>query len=149
APRGDTGGRPGAQPARGGAGSRGRGEAQACSAPAHPPQPAHQRAVLGRDRLRRQERLTPSPTVAMLLCVSREVWGCGGEEAVELSGDVALEAASGFFGGFAFGLSSLGVGAGGGAVAGAGDGDGVEGVVEVSVAGAVEAVSGGVAGGGW
>ena len=48
------------------------------------------------------------------------------EDSVEVAGDVALEAAAGFSGGFAFAGALGDVGAGFGAVSGAGDGDGVD-----------------------
>ena len=65
----------------------------------------------------------------MLLCLSSVDFGVL-EEAVDLAGDVAFEAALGFSGGFAFGGSFGDVGLGVGAVAAAGDGDGVQRSVE-------------------
>ena len=59
------------------------------------------------------------------LCLSSVDFGVL-EEAVDLAGDVAFEAALGFSGGFAFGGSFGDVGLGVGAVAAAGDGDGVQ-----------------------
>ena len=72
----------------------------------------------------------------MLLCLSSVDFGVL-EEAVDLAGDVAFEAALGFSGGFAFGGSFCDVGLGVGAVAAAGDGDGVQRSVELAVAAAV------------
>ena len=77
----------------------------------------------------------------MLLCLSSVDFGVL-EEAVDLAGDVAFEAALGFSGGFAFGGSFGDVGLGVWAVAAAGDGDGVQRAVELAVAAAVEAVAG-------
>ena len=82
----------------------------------------------------------------MLLCLSSVDFGVL-EEAVDLAGDVAFEAALGFSGGFAFGGSFGDVGLGVGAVAAAGDGDGVQCAVELAVAAAVEAVAGVLPGG--
>ena len=76
----------------------------------------------------------------MLLCLSSVDLGVL-EEAVDLAGDVAFEAALGFSGGSAFGGSFGDVGLGVGAVAAAGDGDGVQRAVELAVAAAVEAVA--------
>ena len=74
------------------------------------------------------------------MCV-KGLWGGVFEESVELAGDVALEAASGFSCGFAFADSLGDVGLGEGAVSAAGDGDGVQCPVQVAVAAAVEAVA--------
>ena len=82
----------------------------------------------------------------MLLCLSSVDFGVL-EEAVDLAGDVAFEAALGFSGGFAFGGSFGDVGLGVWAVAAAGDGDGVQRSVELAVAAAVEAVAGVLPGG--
>ena len=77
----------------------------------------------------------------MLLCLSSVDLGVL-EEAVDLAGDVAFEAALGFSGGFALGGSFGDVGLGVWAVAAAGDGDGVQRAVELAVAAAVGAVAG-------
>ena len=82
----------------------------------------------------------------MLLCLSSVDFGLL-EEAVDLAGDVAFEAALGFSGGFALGGSFGDVGLGVWAVAAAGDGDGVQRAVELAVAAAVEAVAGVLRGG--
>ena len=82
----------------------------------------------------------------MLLCLSSVDFGVL-EEAVDLAGDVAFEAALGFSGGFAFGGSFGDVGLGVWAVAAAGDGDGVQCSVELAVAAAVGAVAGVLPGG--
>lgn len=70
------------------------------------------------------------------------------EEAVDASGEVALEAAACFASGLVLVEASFDVGLGGGVVAGAGEDRGVEGAVELAVAAAVEAVADGLAGGG-
>lgn len=79
--------------------------------------------------------------------------GCGvhggGEGAVELAGDVPLEASADFAGGFAFYGASCEVGAGFGAVAHSAGGDGVDGAVEGPVAATVEPMSDGAAAAGW
>src|SRR5690606_21816600 len=67
---------------------------------------------------------------------------------VELSGDVALEAAADFSVGLAFGASTLEVGTGGGVVAHAVQSNDVQSAVELAVAAAVEAVTGGESGAG-
>ena len=77
-----------------------------------------------------------------LLCLSS---GVGVEGAVELAGDVALEDAADVAVGFAFGAAAGEVGMGAGAAAHPGERDGVQGVVEVPVAAAVEAVADGFA----
>src|SRR5690606_34923174 len=64
------------------------------------------------------------------------------EDAEEVAGDVALEAALDVWVGLAFGPASFGVGACGGVVAESAEHDDVEGSVELAVAAAVEAVSG-------
>src|SRR3954451_2375406 len=82
-----------------------------------------------------------------LACVSSDHrvvgGGChgGGEGAVELAGDVPLEAAFDLADGLAFGGAAGDVGLGGGAVAHSDRGDGVDGAVEGAVAAAVEAVA--------
>src|SRR4051794_41784609 len=83
---------------------------------------------------------------SILLC--QEVHGGGvvgpGEEAaVEDVGEVALEGAAGFSGGFAFGDLAGEEGFGGGVVALLDDGDAGERGVELSVAAAVQAVAAG------
>ena len=70
----------------------------------------------------------------------------GGEGAVGLAGDVALEAADDLELGFAFGAAALGLGARAGAVAQAADSDQVKGAVGVAVAAVVEPVAAGFAG---
>ena len=67
---------------------------------------------------------------------------CCGEGAVELSGDVALKAASDLSHGFAFCGASRDIGPGLGAAAHPVDGDGVDRSVEGPVAAPVQAVSG-------
>ena len=74
----------------------------------------------------------------MLLCVKWWVF----EEAVEVAGDVALEAAAGFAWCLAFGDAAGDVGAGGFVAAGAGDDDGVQGAVQSPVAAPAEPVAG-------
>jgi hypothetical protein len=69
----------------------------------------------------------------------------GGEGAVELAGDVALEAAPDLLWCLAFGGASGDVGLGGGAAACSGHGDGVDGAVERPVSAAVESVAQGAA----
>src|SRR5215210_3681012 len=71
----------------------------------------------------------------------------GAEGAVDLAGDVALEAADDLGLGLAFGGAALGVGAGAFAAAQAADGDHVQGAVGVAVAAVVEAVAVAAAGG--
>ena len=80
----------------------------------------------------------------MLLCSVKGAVG-GLQESVEVSGDVAFEGADRFAAGFAFADAAVDVVDGAWVAAGAGEGDGVDGVVELSVAAAVEAVAGGVA----
>jgi hypothetical protein len=88
-----------------------------------------------------------------LLCLSsrefvRWLWGHGGDEgAVELAGDVALEAAAYLVVGFAFGAAAGDVGDGGGVAAHPAGGDDVDGHVECPVAAPVEAVAGDLAAG--
>ena len=65
----------------------------------------------------------------------------GFEDAVEVAGDIAFEAALDLAGCLAIGGAARGVGAGGGVVLEAGENDGVERAVEVAVAAAVEAVA--------
>jgi len=77
-----------------------------------------------------------------LLCLSSFAEG-----AVEMAGEVALEAAADFPVGFAFGAAALGVGDGGRVAAHLVDGDDVDGAVELAVAEAVEAMAVGPAGG--
>src|SRR3954467_7951615 len=67
------------------------------------------------------------------------------EQVPESAGEVALEAADGFFGGLAFGAFAGDVVLGFGVAAQAGDGDAVDGRVDLAVAAAVEAVAMGVA----
>ena len=55
------------------------------------------------------------------------------EEVPDAAGEVAFEAADGFFGGLAFGSFAVEVGAGFGVAAGAGDGDAVDGGVDLAV----------------
>jgi hypothetical protein len=73
----------------------------------------------------------------------------GLEQAEEVAGDVALEAAFDFARRLAFGRAPGRVGACGGVVLQAGEDDGVQRAVEVAVAGAVEPVADGLAGRGW
>src|SRR5215213_7519445 len=75
-------------------------------------------------------------------------WGRVGrlEEVPDAAGEVAFEAADGFFGGLAFGSFAVEVGLGFGVAASAGDGDAVNRGVDLAVAAAVEAVAVGVAG---
>jgi hypothetical protein len=77
-----------------------------------------------------------------LLCLSSLAEG-----AVEVAGEVALDAAADFPVGLAFGTAVLDVGDGRWVAAHAGDGDGVDGAVELAVAEAVEPVAVGAAGG--
>ena len=95
----------------------------------------------------------PALPVSLLLC--QEIDGDGGvpssgvgrlEEVPDAAGEVAFEAADGFFGGLAFGAFAGEVVLGFGVAAGAGDGDAVNGGVDLAVAAAVEAVAVGVAG---
>jgi hypothetical protein len=81
------------------------------------------------------------------LCLSSGRWSCrclGGERgagvegAVELAGDVALEAPLNLSAGFALGCATGDVVLGGGAAPDAGDGDGVDRAVQGPVAAAVE-----------
>ena len=65
---------------------------------------------------------------------------------VDLAGDVALEVAADFCGGFALGASLLDVGLGGGVSLHAVLRDDVEDVVELAVAEAVQSVSHGLSG---
>src|SRR5579862_955101 len=76
----------------------------------------------------------------MLLCLSSRHW-CLCELPVEVAGEVAFEAADGFACGLAFAGSAGDVVAGGLVDAAAVDQDGVEGLVELAVAAAVEAVA--------
>jgi hypothetical protein len=69
-------------------------------------------------------------------------------EPVEAAGEVALDAAADFAGGFAFGGAAGCVGDGGRVVAEPAQGDGVQGAVGGAVAVGVEAVAVGAAGGG-
>jgi hypothetical protein len=77
------------------------------------------------------------------LCLSSDDLGPGLvlEEAPDSACDVALEAATDLAVGLAFGASSVAVVAGGLVVVGSGDRDDEEGVVELPVAAAVEAVT--------
>ncbi len=96
--------------------------------------------------LRKSEPAGTGPCVShetTLLCLSSG--HVGGECAVELAGDVALEAPADFAGAHAFGGAPGDVGAGLGAAAHAGQGDGVQGPVQRPVAGAVEPVPDGAA----
>src|SRR3954454_9798983 len=68
------------------------------------------------------------------------------EEVPEAAGEVAFEAADGFFGVLALGAFAGDVGLGLGVAAQAGDGDAVDGGVDLAVAAAVEAVAVGLAG---
>src|SRR5512133_3396560 len=73
--------------------------------------------------------------------------GRGGlEQAPEAAGEVALEAADGFFGALAFGAFARDVVLGLGVAAQAGDGDAVDGRVDLAVAAAVQSVAVAVAG---
>ena len=67
--------------------------------------------------------------------------GPGQQAAVDDVGEVALEGAAGFAGGFAFGDLAGEVGLGGGVVALLDDGDAVERGVELAVAAVVQAMS--------
>jgi hypothetical protein len=69
------------------------------------------------------------------------------EDAVEVAGEVALNAAADLPVGFAFGPAAFGVGPGWRVAAHAADGNGVPGAVELAVAEAVEPVPVGAAGG--
>ena len=73
-----------------------------------------------------------------LLCFVKSFF----EDSEGLAGDVAFEAAADFSFGFAFGGAAFDVGFGGWIMALSAEDDGVDGLVEVSIAGAVEAVSG-------
>ena len=68
------------------------------------------------------------------------------EEVPDAAGEVAFEAADGFFGALAFGAFARDVVLGFGVTAQARDGDAVDGGVDLAVAAAVEAVAVGVAG---
>src|SRR3954451_8160573 len=70
----------------------------------------------------------------------------GLEQVPEAAGEVAFEAADGFFGALAFGAFARDVVLGLGVAAGAGDGDVVDGGVDLAVAAAFEPVAVGVAG---
>src|SRR3954470_21565267 len=70
----------------------------------------------------------------------------GLEQVPEAAGEVALEAADGFFGALAFGALAGDVVLGFGMAAQAGDGDAVDGGVDLAVAAAVEAMAVGLAG---
>src|SRR5262245_5722691 len=77
-------------------------------------------------------------------------WWCAGrggwlEEVPEAAGEVAFEAADGFFGALAFGLFAGDVVLGLRVAAQAGDGDAVDGGVDLAVAAAVESVAVGLA----
>ena len=73
--------------------------------------------------------------------------GRGGlEQAPDAAGEVALEAADGFFGALAFGAFAGDVGAGFGVPTQPRDGDAMDGGVDLAVAAAVEAVAVGLAG---
>src|SRR5665647_525741 len=93
-----------------------------------------------------------SMTPLNLLCLSSRgglaFLGCCGavEVAVDLAGEVALEASTDLAEGAAFSGSALNVGAGGRVHAHAGDDGHVERAVEATVTAAVDAVSDGVAG---
>src|SRR3954453_18559975 len=67
------------------------------------------------------------------------------EQVPDAAGEVALEAADGFFGAFAFGAFAGDVVLGLGVAAQARDGDAVDGGVDLAVAAAVEAVAVGLA----
>jgi len=54
------------------------------------------------------------------------------EEVPDAAGEVAFEAADGFFGGLAFGAFAVEVGLGFGVAAGAGDGEAVDGGVDAA-----------------
>lgn len=77
----------------------------------------------------------------MLLWLSRGVF----EEFVDAAGEVSFEAAADFATGLTFGLASSGVGTGFWVAGEPGQGDGVQGAVELTVAAAVEPVTGGLA----
>src|SRR3954453_15981206 len=68
------------------------------------------------------------------------------EQVPDAAGEVALEAADGFFGAFAFGAFAGDVVLGLGVAAQAGDGDAVERRVDLAIAAAVESMAVGVAG---
>src|SRR4051794_6717329 len=71
------------------------------------------------------------------------------EEVPDAAGEVAFEAADGFFGALAFGAFAGDVVLGFGVAAQAGDGDAVDRGVDLAVAAAVEAVAVGLAGTDW
>src|SRR4051812_42773913 len=92
--------------------------------------------------------ITGSSTLLYLSSRVRRAGGGGhggSEGAVELAGDVPLEAASDLAGGLALGGAPGDVGLGGGAAAHPDHGDGVDGAVERAVAAAVEPVAHGAA----
>ena len=68
------------------------------------------------------------------------------EEVPDAAGEVAFEAADGFFGALAFGAFAGDVVLGLGVAAQAGDGDAVDGGVDLAVAAAIESVAVGLAG---
>src|SRR3954449_6666900 len=72
-------------------------------------------------------------------------WGGLDEQVPEAAGEVALEAADGFFGALALGAFAGDAVLGFGVAAQAGDGDAVDGRVDLAVAAAVEAVAVGLA----
>lgn len=75
--------------------------------------------------------------------------GCRDKAAVDLAGEVALEAAHDLGFGLAFGGAPVDVGPGGFVPVHSGDDGAVEGGVGLAVAAAVEPVTGGLSGGGW
>ena len=84
-----------------------------------------------------------------LLCLSSPgelILSGGVEAAVDVAGEVALEAATDLPEGAPFGGTALDVGAGSRVHSHAGDDGHVQGAVEASVAAAIDAVSNGVAG---
>src|ERR1022692_3418653 len=88
-----------------------------------------------------------SPSDRTLLCLSSLAESAVAEGAVDVPGQVALDAAADFPVGFAFGLAALDVGEGGRVAAHAADRDDMQCPVELPVAEAVEAVAVGPPGG--
>jgi hypothetical protein len=73
--------------------------------------------------------------------------GWGGDDLIDLPGEVALEAADGFAAGFAFGDAAGEVVAGAGVAAQPAQGDAVERGIGLAVAAAVQPATAGFAGG--